>query len=533
MTLPLEHVLRDALAMQLDVLEPGLRLVRCEFPLPNSVGSRGSIDILARDRHGLWVVIELKRSRTAARQAIHEVAKYTELLCREKNLHADRIRAIIVSTDWIDLLVPASNIARDWPHDLRGYQLHVDADGSLAGAERVRLLPRSFEHEVSPIHAIFLFDDSASRDEAWQLTVKLAAEAGAHDLLAADFVRVADTETDVALYGLYLAIGKIHPSIGQDPGEQDAVESFADEYPAEYSALHHITARVRPRDIESAAPGLLRQIAANPRWKIEGYRAAGALGSGAMQDDNDCFRALVGDDAGQGQFKFAGSANPQLRTRWRTFSREVRTSLGGNEQWEKLIPAWLDRMARDPEVEDVELDVFNPCDLFGALYQGWPEKVGAMAPLVLGGAARSDGTGSFIQGGLFWDGWKPRDVSSAIEDVYPDAMYWYLAGHGGMRWMSDGQLLERLGLRYGLIEFTGELPVTPGQAEQAFWFVHDDLPQRFSPKHQNEAFVDFLIGFTTNGKLNQLPGFIEAHRHELNALITRFRNESGYAPTVT
>ena len=535
MALPLEHFLRDTLATQLDVLEPGLKLVSCEFPLPNSVGSRGSIDILARDRHGLWVVIELKRSRTAARQALHEVAKYTELLCREKHLHADRIRAIIVSTDWTDLLVPASNIARDWMHDLRGYQLHVDTDGSVAGADRVRFLPRSFEHEVSPIHVIFLFDDAESRDSAWQLTIKMAAAAGAHDLLAADFLRVADTEAVVAPYGLYLAIGKIDPAMipGHGSHEQDGVKSFAEEYPAEHRALCHITARVRPRTMQSAAPGLLRQIADNPSWKIEGYRATGSLGSSAMHDDNDCFRALVGDDAGQGQFKFAGSANPQMRTRWQTFSSEVRTSLGGNQHWEALIPAWLDRMARDPEVEDISLDIFNPCDLFGALYHGWPDKLGRMTPLVLGGAARSVGTGSFIRGGLFWDGWEPRDVSAAIESVYPDTISWDVAGYGGMRWMSDGQLLDQLGLRYGLMEFTGELPITPGKAEQAFWFVHGDRPQRFSPKQGSEAFADFLTGFTTNGRLNQLPDFLETHRHELNALVTRFRNESGYAPSTS
>ena len=62
----------------------------------------------------MWVVIELKRDKAASRQAVQEVAKYIELLRREKHIAADRIRAVIVSTAWDELLVPVSNIAREW-----------------------------------------------------------------------------------------------------------------------------------------------------------------------------------------------------------------------------------------------------------------------------------------------------------------------------------------------------------------------------------------------------------------------------------
>ena len=77
---PTETDLRDHVAADLTLLEAGLTLVTTEFPLPNAVGTRGRVDILARDRHGMWVVIELKRSNTSAREALHELAKYVELL---------------------------------------------------------------------------------------------------------------------------------------------------------------------------------------------------------------------------------------------------------------------------------------------------------------------------------------------------------------------------------------------------------------------------------------------------------------------
>jgi RecB family endonuclease NucS len=79
------------------LLEPGLRLVAEEYPLSNASGTGGRIDILARDQHQMWVVIELKRADKTAREAANEIAKYAELLRRHKGLPADRIRTIVVA----------------------------------------------------------------------------------------------------------------------------------------------------------------------------------------------------------------------------------------------------------------------------------------------------------------------------------------------------------------------------------------------------------------------------------------------------
>ncbi|GGN94206.1 endonuclease NucS domain-containing protein [Nocardia rhizosphaerihabitans] len=209
-TPPPELELRDHLVHHLDLIEPGLRPVQSnEYRLPNSLGAHGQVDILARDRHGMWVVIELKRSTTSSRQALHEVAKYTELLRREKQLAADRIRAIIVSTDWHELLVPVSNMARDWTHDLRGYKLQLDKQGAVVSTERVSLLEPSFEHRVTPIHVIYVCSTEESRSEIWQLINVAAKTVGVRDLLAADFDRISDFETIAFPYGIYLALGRI------------------------------------------------------------------------------------------------------------------------------------------------------------------------------------------------------------------------------------------------------------------------------------------------------------------------------------
>ncbi|MBF6100475.1 DUF91 domain-containing protein [Nocardia cyriacigeorgica] len=129
---PRESVIRRHLADRLEMLEPGLRLFRQEYWIPNPEGTGGYIDILARDLHQNWVVIELKRANNTARETAQELAKYVELLRREKGVLPGRIRvfAVALEPQWTELLTPLSNLARDWDHDLRGYRLTIDRDAS-------------------------------------------------------------------------------------------------------------------------------------------------------------------------------------------------------------------------------------------------------------------------------------------------------------------------------------------------------------------------------------------------------------------
>ena len=59
----------DHLAAHLDLIEPGLTLVDTEFHLPNAEGASGFLDIFARAADGQLVIIEIKRTDKAAREA--------------------------------------------------------------------------------------------------------------------------------------------------------------------------------------------------------------------------------------------------------------------------------------------------------------------------------------------------------------------------------------------------------------------------------------------------------------------------------
>jgi hypothetical protein len=105
-----EDTIRDNLAGNLDVIEPGLRLLQKEAYLPGNRGARGFVDLLAKDCKNRFVLIELKRTDSAAREAIHEVLKYVENAKDHLAVTELELRVIIVSVEWHELIVPFSSL---------------------------------------------------------------------------------------------------------------------------------------------------------------------------------------------------------------------------------------------------------------------------------------------------------------------------------------------------------------------------------------------------------------------------------------
>ena len=104
----LEDQIRDQLVTRLGLIEPGLKFLESNYHLRNPSGADGFVDILAKDSSGLIVVIELKRADSTARQALHEISKYTALLASQRGVPVSGLRALVVSTTWHELLVPLS-----------------------------------------------------------------------------------------------------------------------------------------------------------------------------------------------------------------------------------------------------------------------------------------------------------------------------------------------------------------------------------------------------------------------------------------
>ncbi|MFF4086344.1 endonuclease NucS domain-containing protein [Streptomyces nigra] len=526
MSHPYENQIRDELCHSLSLIEPGLRLVGTEYRVPNAHGTRGYIDILARDAHGSWVVIEIKRADGPARQALHEVTKYTELLREERGVRQDRIRAIIISTTWKELLTPVSNVARDWSHDLRGYKLILDSNGKPMQAQRVDFLPAPVAPRVTSHHFIYFYNSPEGRDHGWQEIVDRAAEVGGHNVLGADFRRVDRIDLVHAPFGLYFAIGGVDPEDLPDWVKEtcEDLENSEIKDPLEYEVLCHVTGSVFAADFDNARPGVLRGLHDDPCWQIEGYRAAGAFAKRDLLDEHDLLRDLNGEDEGIGEVLYSGSARTTDRGRWPVFLEEGMRSLGGNPAWRRLVQDWLINVASQPAESDIHLHVYNPCDLIGSLLHGWPDDLERRVPMLSALAITGDGPHRSLRGQLYWDGARVPDIAERVRSVYREPLDWGIAKSTGGGWETDLELVEELRLHYILIERIGENPVKPSKNDEiAVWMLEDGMPVRlrapFSRLHERgwEGIYPFSL-------------FVHEHQDQLARLVTEFRDALAFQP---
>ncbi len=132
-------------------------VLNIEKYIPSEIGTRSFIDILAKDARERWVLIELKRSRAASREAIHEINKYVEAVKGHLGARDDEIRAIIVSTEWKELLVPFSRFAHDTSISVSGMKISVNEPGETITAESVQQLQITSGRVLSPWHEISLY----------------------------------------------------------------------------------------------------------------------------------------------------------------------------------------------------------------------------------------------------------------------------------------------------------------------------------------------------------------------------------------
>jgi len=107
-----ERDLRNFLAKNLEIIEPGLRLYEeegitgIEFP----AGGR-FIDILGTDRENRYVVIELKVSRGYDR-VVGQLLRYMSWITKNQAEEGQEVRGVIIAREISeDLLLACSNLA--------------------------------------------------------------------------------------------------------------------------------------------------------------------------------------------------------------------------------------------------------------------------------------------------------------------------------------------------------------------------------------------------------------------------------------
>jgi hypothetical protein len=157
-----EEEFRDHLAERMELIEPGLVLLKTEYGLDNPNGSGGRIDILARDAFDHIVCVEIKRSDNSARGTLNELSKYVTLLVERDRVPREMIRCVVVSTHWSELLLPLSYFAYSAGVDVTALQATAEAGAVVLrpiALKTLRFLP-----QLSPDMDLIWFDTLEPRE---------------------------------------------------------------------------------------------------------------------------------------------------------------------------------------------------------------------------------------------------------------------------------------------------------------------------------------------------------------------------------
>lgn len=156
-----ESEIRDIIASNLQLIESDMVLIDKEHYIPNSRGTKGFIDILAKDKDGHLVIIEVKKSDVASREAIHEIFKYLEGVKNNKGLKDEEIRLLIISTEWRELLIPFSSLCKNSNINIQGYSIEIIDNSTVSSVREVMPIMYNSERMFCEHHMLRVYTTEA------------------------------------------------------------------------------------------------------------------------------------------------------------------------------------------------------------------------------------------------------------------------------------------------------------------------------------------------------------------------------------
>ncbi|WCM90818.1 hypothetical protein M5C98_07590 [Acidovorax sp. NCPPB 3576] len=125
----------------------------------------------------------MKRSNQAARAALHELTKYVALLKSTLGVQLERIRVLLISTDWHELAVPFSEYLRTVEVPTEGLVIQAEPNGEVTSVKK--FTPVTLERPLSleRMQQIYLYENAEKRDQALAQIANAARQASIVDFI--------------------------------------------------------------------------------------------------------------------------------------------------------------------------------------------------------------------------------------------------------------------------------------------------------------------------------------------------------------
>ncbi|WP_460101157.1 endonuclease NucS domain-containing protein [Qipengyuania sp. 483] len=425
-----ELELRDALAANLNLIEPGLELLAKEYYLSSPHGADGRIDIVARDSFAHIVCIEIKRSDTSARSGIHELSKYVALLVEQERIPREMIRCVVVSTDWHELSLPLSYFAASGEVDVRGF-VALNIDGSLA-LEGQPLLPLAFLPQLSPEIDLLQFATEHDRCTyvAHVLDTAMALPEIRVALLQLDLERpgIGD-EVPFRIVACIWRIAERHlaaveAAIGQPVGSMPPY-GFPG-WEAECDTLEWICGRNAPGVLPTFAEerrGTAEKISSLlARYDVSSINRVGAWPrSPLINDDDHILRQIRALSISAGAHRrnrhtFEAKVTPLAKPSWRAQTQAFMDFIAFESAWEEPVRSFFERW-QDRGVA-IELYALDKRHFYHLLHQARRHSATATSTFRID-VIRNGETIDALHGYYSWDGKTcPRDPEAGMRKIY-------------------------------------------------------------------------------------------------------------------
>ncbi|MFW3344371.1 endonuclease NucS domain-containing protein [Aliarcobacter butzleri] len=384
-----EDKIRDKLITRLDILDSDLTLIDKEDFLPNEKGTRGFIDILAKDSQNRFVIIELKRSKASSREALHEILKYIEGIKENKSLKNDEIRIIIVSTEWQELIVPFSSFVNKTSISISGYLLKIDKELNPISTELVKPLKLNNDRLLSDIHSLHLYKNFENLQKGILSHKEVLKQKKIDDYLLVVLKGDPSHKNnipnnifwyDFMIYKVIQVLDEEHyyNIIKKDQAQFEELESIKEDYKHEdlLSLLHtYAIDNIEPfpyhDNVEIGTPAkFAHKLLEEEKWEIQEIIRSGKFINNELLTDQILIQEISGS-SGTNKQRYHKEFSADNLSSLEEISKSVSNCLVDNQIWKQGILYAIQKIKETKfnQLTKGKINIYNPSNTIFSIYK--------------------------------------------------------------------------------------------------------------------------------------------------------------------
>ncbi|WP_162826252.1 endonuclease NucS domain-containing protein [Burkholderia sp. IDO3] len=513
-----EAELRDYIAENIEILESGLTLLDKEKYIPNDLGTRGFIDLYARDAQGHHVLIELKRSNPASREAIHEVQKYAEGVKRHLGVRDEEIRIIIASTEWAELLVSFSRFVSDSTLTILGLKLEVEDSPFRISSSPISLLPINQGRFIAPWHDVNWYLDESSLRKGLASIERSCKEKGIANYVIAilqpsgpihsdhqanmwNAIGVATSDGEgpslpvyefIAYFAMQLNHDECLRILERDADQLDEVrETIADMDASEsLGYLYESVSTVEPTPdqdhYEIGYPAKFSKFLNDLGCNVNSVIRHGVFERNTLLSDESILAELRGEDGSTGQ-RFKRIVSISNKAHMSAARADINNCLDQNPVWQSHLAREISEIEVEFPDGEMEISIFNPSTALLTLYFAMSRDDGILYLPSYHIIVRNPEAVRMYYGCLEAMG-RPQEYREILKKYYEgDISLLLFTMTWGGRESRDADIIEDMGLAYR--SFRSD--ITTGTA-QDFYIFRDDRWRSCDQANPLELFEKYV-----------------------------------------